>query len=55
MQSLKQRYLGNKYLGIATVAVGCVAAFAPSDTNGMIALMVSAAFMGAYWLLYGDQ
>jgi hypothetical protein len=54
MHRLNRRYF-DKYLGVATVAVGCMAAFAPGETNGMIALTVSAAFMGAYWLLYGDQ
>ena len=54
MHRLTSRY-SDKYLGVATVAIGCIAAFGPGETNGMIALTVSAAFMGAYWLLYGNQ
>ena len=45
----------DKYLGLATVAIACLATLSVSDTNGLIALSVSVGLMGAYWFIYGDQ
>jgi hypothetical protein len=44
-----------KYLGLATVAITCLATFSASDTNGLIALAVSVGLMGTYWSIYRDQ
>jgi len=44
-----------KYLGLATVAIACLATFSVSNTNGLIALAVSVGLTGAYWFIYRDQ
>lgn len=43
------------HLGLATVAVACLATFGVSEMNGLIALAVSVGLMGAYWSIYRDQ
>jgi hypothetical protein len=50
-----ESYLESKYLGLATVASGCLATFGVSDTNGLIAVAVSMGLIGAYWFIYRDQ
>ncbi len=50
-----ESFIESKYLGLATVATGCLVAFSASDTTSLKALAISAALMGAYWFIYGDQ
>ena len=44
-----------KYPGLATVAIACLATFRASDANGLIALAVSVGLMGTYWSIYRHQ